>query len=424
MLNHATLGDVSQLIKSNSPDTSDIKAQLHRVEKRQRMKALLLVLPLIVFISVTFVLPILEMLYRSVHNDLIASNLPGTVALLQEWDSAAPPNEGTYKILAKELKVLGANKQIGRVASRLNSQNSGMRSLLMRTARKLKRIEQPVLWSSAMVDISGKWSKPETFMAIKVLGNPYSFTSYLAALDLKIDASGAVVSQPESRQIYLGLFAKTLGITLIITFVCFLLGYPLAWYLAHLPEKKANLLLILVLLPFWTSLLVRTTAWIVLLQNEGVINDLLMYLGIISERLEMMHNMTGTVIAMTHILLPFMILPLYSVMKNIPPTYMKAARSMGAKPFYAFLKVYFPQTLPGVGAGSILVFILAIGFYITPALVGGSNGQMISNFIAYHMQTSLNWGLASALGGILLIMVVLIYLAYNRFIGISNLKIG
>lgn len=138
----------------------------------------------------------------------------------------------------------------------------------------------------------------------------------------------------------------------------------------------------------------------------------------------MIHNTFGTVVSMVHILLPFMILPLYSVMKGISPTYFRAARSLGATPFIAFIKVYMPLTLPGIGAGALLTFILSIGFYITPALVGGRSGQMISNMIAYHMQTSLNWGMAGALGGLLLFVVLVLFYMFNRVVGINNLKVG
>jgi putative spermidine/putrescine transport system permease protein len=196
--------------------------------------------------------------------------------------------------------------------------------------------------------------------------------------------------------------------------------------MATLPLGISNLLMIMVLLPFWTSLLVRTTSWIVLLQKEGVLNDIMVWVGIIGDehRLQMIYNMTGTVVSMVHILLPFMVLPLYSVMKTISPTYVRAAQSMGATPVRAFWKVYFPQSVPGIGAGAILVFILSIGYYITPALVGGRTGQLISNMIAYHMQKSLNWGLAAALGGLLLAGVLALYWLYNRLVGIDNMKLG
>ena len=230
----------------------------------------------------------------------------------------------------------------------------------------------------------------------------------------------------EDVQIYLLLFQRTMILSITITASCILLGYPVAWLLANLPASKANLLMILVLLPFWTSLLVRTSAWKVLLQQQGVINDILVWIGIVGDqsRLVMINNQTGTIIAMTHILLPFMILPLYSVMKTIPPSYLRAAKSLGATNWTAFWRVYFPQTISGIGAGSILVFILAIGYYITPELVGGTEGIFISNRIAYHISSSLNWGLAAALGTILLALVLLLYWLYDRIVGIDKVSLG
>jgi putative spermidine/putrescine transport system permease protein len=163
-----------------------------------------------------------------------------------------------------------------------------------------------------------------------------------------------------------------------------------------------------------------------MLQNQGVINDLLVWIGLITEgsRLEIINNQFGTIVAMTHILLPFMILPMYSVMKTIPPSYLRAAKSLGATNWTAFWRVYFPQSVPGIGAGSILVFILAIGYYITPEIVGGTDGIFISNRIAYHISSSLNWGLASALGAILLGVVLLLYWVYDKIVGIDNVKLG
>ena len=163
-----------------------------------------------------------------------------------------------------------------------------------------------------------------------------------------------------------------------------------------------------------------------MLQQQGVINDTLVFIGLVADdgRLAMINNQTGTIIAMTHILLPFMILPLYSVMRTIPPSYMRAAKSLGATDWTAFWRVYFPQSVPGIGAGCILVFILSIGYYITPELVGGTSGTFISNRIAYHISSSLNWGLAAALGVILLAVVLVLYWLYDRIVGIDNVKLG
>jgi putative spermidine/putrescine transport system permease protein len=244
---------------------------------------------------------------------------------------------------------------------------------------------------------------------------------YATSLDAVYTVDQGFIMKEEKRQIYTKLFIRTLMISGSVMLLCLLLGYPVAYLLATLPLKYSNLLMIMVLLPFWTSLLVRTTAWIAILQSQGVVNDILVWVGIAADdsRFSLIY-----IIAMTHILLPFMILPLYSVMKTIPPSYMRAARSLGATPTRAFIKVYMPQTIPGMGAGGLLVFILAIGYYITPALVGGQDGQLISNMIAYHMQKSLNWSLAAALGGILLGGVLILYWAYDRIIGIDNMKLG
>ena len=232
--------------------------------------------------------------------------------------------------------------------------------------------------------------------------------------------------KPEERRVYVMLWWRTFALSLIVTVGCLLLAYPVAHLLATLPLRYSNLLMICVLMPFWTSLLVRIVAWMVMLQQNGVINSTLVWIGILADdnRLPMMYNFTGTVIVMIQILLPFMILPIYSVMKTIPPSYMRAAVSLGATPLKAFIKVYLPQTLPGVGAGIILVFIVAIGYYITPELVGGKDGQLIGNMVAYHMQKSLNWGLAAAMGVLLLAAILILYWVYDRAIGIDNMKMG
>jgi len=200
------------------------------------------------------------------------------------------------------------------------------------------------------------------------------------------------------------------------------LAYPVAYLLATVPARIGNLLMILVLLPFWTSVLVRTTAWMVLLQREGIVNGILRRAGIISDPLQLIHNRTGVYIAMTYVLLPFMVLPLYGVMKGVSPLAVRAALSLGASPFAAFRRVYLPQTLPGITAGCLLVFILAIGYYITPALVGGADDQLISYFIAFYTNQTLNWGMAAALGLVLLAVTLILYGVYTKLAGTSGLK--
>ena len=406
-------------------DGLPLKQSLRKAERGRRFKALMFVLPLFAFVSVSFVIPIFDMLFRSVDNPVVATHLPKTIKKLNEWDGKSLPNEMIFATLAQELLAAKKNRTVGKVAARLNFETSGMRSTLNKTVRKLKRYKGDV-YTEAFIKFDKRWANKNTWHTIKRIGKRYTGVQYLAALDLKVGNDGNIIPQPEDRQIYVQIFARTFWISLLVTITCLILAYPVSYLLATLPLRTSNLLMVMVLLPFWTSLLVRTTSWIVLLQRNGVVNDIIVWLGIIDDdaRIQMVYNQTGTLIAMTQILLPFMILPLYSVMKTISPSYMKAARSLGAAPAEAFVRVYIPQTVPGIGAGCLLVFILSIGYYITPALVGGQSGQLISNFIAYHMKSSLNWGLAAALGTLLLFAVLALYWLYNKIVGIDNMKLG
>jgi putative spermidine/putrescine transport system permease protein len=406
-------------------DGVPLKTKLRRATRMSRIRALMLVGPLFLFIMASFILPIGDMLFRSVDNPTLSQFIPKTIKNLERWDGEDLPDEFTFEAMTKELKLLKMRQSAGKVGKRLNYEKSGMRSLLVKSARKAGKIKHGP-YKEALIKIDKRWGKRETWAAIKLVGKRYTLTYYLAAIDMRFDADRNIVAQPELRQIYGLLFMRTLWISLLVTVLCLACAYPISYLIATQPLKIGNLLMILVLLPFWTSLLVRTTTWIVLLQSHGVINDIMVWIGIISDegRIRMIYNMTGTIIAMTQILLPFMVLPLYSVMKTIPPSYMRAARSLGAPPALAFWRIYVPQTVPGIGAGSLLVFILSIGYYITPALVGGSSGQLISNLIAYHMKSSLNWGLAAALGTILLAGVLVLYWLYNRIVGIDKMKLG
>jgi len=541
-------------------DGTPLKASLRRALRAQKLRALALIAPLLLFIVLTFIAPIADMLFRSVENQIVSDTLPRTTAELQSWeiDSGALPSEETYRALLVDLTLAVADNAHTRLGSRLNYEQTGMSSLFRQTGRNIDDVAEPYLdnfaaldprWTEAgtlaalmtdpdyyaaarawrednplgpfgggatydqpirlnpgiadllpraaatfrdwaeyarlqesevvgdsepwalfyvrlyqdlqaapdaeiaaydgpqagllqetkraldafepvstrdsFIAVDDAWGDPATWATIKVYAPAYTPGYFLTAVDMELGTDG-IAMQPEDERIYGLLFKRTLFMSLMITFSCILLGYPVAWLLANLPMRSANLLMILVLLPFWTSLLVRTSAWKVMLQQQGVINDILVWLGVVGDesRLIMINNQFGTIVAMTHILLPFMILPLYSVMQTIPPSYLRAARSLGATPFTAFWRVYFPQSVPGIGAGSILVFILAIGYYITPEIVGGTSGTFISNRIAYHISSSLNWGLAAALGSILLGAVLILYWAYDRIVGIDNVKLG
>ena len=413
---------------SSGLTTSDgvpLKAALARATRRQRIRALMLVMPLLIFISLTFLWPILSMLHRSIHSPVFSDFMPRVSQTLTEWDGKDIPPESAWEALVLDLKEARESGNLGKVATAVNYEMPAARSLFTSTARKVGKITEGP-YKEALLAAEPKWDDIKIWALMKQLAPAYTGRYYIAAVDKTYDEKGEIVWQAEQQQIYLKLFWRTALISLSVTLACLLLGYPVAYLLSVLPLRTSNLLMIMVLLPFWTSLLVRTTAWIALLQTQGIINDILVFLRILDDegRIQLIFNSTGTVIAMTHILLPFMILPLYSVMKTIPPSYMRAARSLGANQFTAFTRVYMPQTLPGVGAGCILVFILAIGYYITPALVGGESGTLISNLIAYHMQKSLNWNLAAALATLLLGGVLILYWVYNRLVGVDNMKLG
>ena len=541
-------------------DGTPLKTSLSRALRRQKIRALALIAPLLLFVVITFIIPIATMLFRSVENQIVSNTMPEATIALQAWDesSGMAPDEDVFQALYFDLFRAAEAKEHTKLGTRLNYEQTGTSSLFRTTGRNLDDVgelwQDPiediapalkdgetwyammsgtggeavfdarrVLWNEmvtgefegavdltlsgemaemlplttaayadwaifealaeerdvatrdpweavyaalgldlrdpatvdavnaytgphaqdlqlvaanldqlpdlmlrdAFTELDEDWVDPEVWQTIKIYSPDYTAGYFLNSIDMEKGPDGAQM-RPENQQIYIKLFIRTLWMSLLITASCIVLGYPVAWLLANLPLRSANVLMILVLLPFWTSLLVRTSAWKVLLQQQGVINEILVWLGFVDDanRLILMNNATGTVIAMTHILLPFMILPLYSVMKTVPPTYLRAAKSLGATNWTAFWRVYFPQSVPGIGAGSILVFILSIGYYITPEIVGGTSGVFISNRIAYHISSSLNWGLAAALGTILLAVVLLLYWCYDRIVGIDNVKLG
>jgi len=407
-------------------DGRPLKASLARALRREKMRALMLIAPLLLFILISFAMPIVDMLFRSFENSIVRDTLPQTVVALKNWDetSSEIPAEEVFAALYADFKVAVAEKTHTRVGSRLNYEKSGISSVFRTTGRRIKRMEEGN-YKEQFLKADDDWGDIEVWRVIKRYSPTYTPGYFLNAMDAEQTAEGFQM-KPENERIYLFLFGRTLYLSTVITLSCLLLGYPVAFILANLPLRTSNLLMILVLLPFWTSLLVRTSAWKVLLQQQGVINDFLVAIGFVDNAglLVMINNQTGTIIAMTHILLPFMILPLYSVMKTISPSYVRAAKSLGATDWTAFWKVYFPQSVPGIGAGAILVFILSIGYYITPELVGGTDGVFISNRIAYHISSSLNWGLAAALGVLLLGAVLDLFYVYDKIVGIDNVKLG
>ncbi len=409
--------------------TARLKRELKAAEARKRTMALLLVAPLAIFLLLIFVVPIAALLTRAVQNPEVATALPHTVGVLHDWDRKSPPSDAAYAALATDLTAIQDGEAMGAVARRLNTEIPGFRSLVAKTARAMPLTDDaghalaPAQVHAKIAEIDGRWNDVTYWQAIAKNSSMYSPFYLLAALDHRQDAFGHIIPSDPDQQIYLTVFTRTFTISVAVTLLALLLGYPLAYWISTLSERRANLVMILVLIPFWTSILVRVAAWIVILQGEGLVNKALMGSGLISSPLSLLFNRVGVYISMTHILLPFMILPLYSVMKSIPPTYQRAAVSLGSHPFAAFWRVYVPQTYPGIGAGALLVFILAIGYYITPALLGGPNDQMVSYYVAYFTNVTINWGMACALGGLLLAATTVLYVIYGRFTR-SQLSLG
>ena len=428
-------------------DGVPLKVSLRKTERKNKIRAFLLVFPLLIYILITFVLPIADMLLRSVDDKHINHVYPLTFKEYQKWDRKDLPPEEVYKAMYTELGSVIPNivdttgmkkaemkrkrsQEVGKALTRMNYSKSGWKSMIKKTRRtilkQIKKGEIPESYKETMIEINKGWGDQLYWQSMAQMLEPRTAIYYWNAVDRTYDIEKNVVMQEENRRMYMKTWWKTLKVSIYVTVYCLILGFPVAHLLANLPLRYSNLLMIFVLLPFWTSLLVRTTAWIVMLQQNGVINGVLVWLGILSDdgRIQMVYNMTGTIIAMTQILLPFMILPLYSVMKVIPKSHMRAAMNLGAKPSKAFIKVYLPQTIPGMSAGGLLVFVLAIGYFITPELVGGKDGQLIGHWIAYHLKTTLNWGLASALGALLLGAMLILYWVYNKIVGIDNIKLG
>jgi putative spermidine/putrescine transport system permease protein len=418
--------EATGIAKAAAADESRLVTGLKSQKRREQVKALLLIAPLFFFLLLVFVVPISMLLTKAVDNREVSGILRATAAALGGWDGVAQPSEAVYAALVTDFKQ-NPREEIAELAKRLNYYQAGLRSAVFKTSRAAAKLEAPP-YREALTAIDPVWGEVKTWRVMRQALPALTDFYLLASLDLRKDEAGAITSATPDTAIYRDVLLRTFWVSASVTLVCLLFGYPLAYLIATSGPRTSAILLLLVLLPFWTSLLVRTTAWVVVLQSKGVINSLLAWANIIDPALplQLIYNRAGVLIAMTHILLPFMVLPIYSVMKGISPVYMRAASSLGARPARAFIRVYLPLSLPGISAGALLVFILALGYYITPALVGGPRDQMVSYFIAYFTSNVINWGMAAGLSAILLILilVLILYFIYNRLVGIDRLRIG
>ena len=406
-------------------DGIPLEVSLKKAERKNKIKAFLLVAPLLLFLFITYIFPIGDMLTRSIDDREVTNWLPKTFKAMENWDGKDLPEEEVFEAFYFDFTNLVDQKLEGKLSTQLNYEKNGFKSIIKKLRRASRKFEEGN-YKEQIMAVHKRWADVEYWRAIKRRAPAFSYVKYLKGIDMYKNEDGKIVQVEEDRRIHKTLWLRTLEVAFFVTLFCFLMAYPIAHLLATLPMKYSNLLMICVLLPFWTSLLVRTASWMILLQQQGIVNDFFVWIGLVTDetRLEMMYNKIGTYVAMTQILLPFMVLPLYSVMKTISPSLVRAGKSLGATPFITFWKVYFPLTIPGIGAGCLLVFILAIGYYITPALVGGASGTLISNQIAFHMKSTLDWSFASAMGVMLLAGVLAVYWVYNKLVGIDNIKLG
>lgn len=370
----------------------------------------LLVAPLLILVTVAFLLPIGYTLFKAVKNPEVTVALPRTTAALENWSGEGLPPEAAFQALVADMTDEEGRNAYGAMTRRLNFEQSGSRETLMNAKRVAGELSPP--YAISLPEAVSEFGDVEIWRLIKLNSNPYTAQYLLRALDMTKDSQGNIQKVADNQAIFIDLFKRTFEISIIVTLLCVLLGYPTAYYISTLSDRAASYAMLFVLIPFWTSILVRTTAWFILLQREGPINAALLGSGVIDEPLTMIFTRFAVYIAMVHVLLPFFILPLHSVMKRLGMEYVKASASLGAHPWRQFLEVYLPLTMPGVAAGAVIVFMLSVGFYVTPALVGGLQDQMVSYYVAFFANQTINLGMAASLAVLLLLFTgVIIVLA-------------
>jgi len=391
-------------------------------EHRETLRPLALAAPLLLLLFFSFGAPIVALLSRAVYEPTIANALPHTIAALRQDSSAGVPDEPVFLAFAADLREAQAAGAVYEFAKVLNTRLSGVRSQVLRAARYV--VQDPAASKEGMIKAAPLLGEQQAWTAIR--DGTHRFTTFflLSAFDLRWTDQGTIGAVPADQAVYIRVFGRTFLIATIVTLATLALAFPLSYLMTNIRPTLAGIVLVLVLLPFWTSILVRTAAWTVILQKYGLLNDLLLWLGITSERLELMYSRTGLIIAMTHIQLPFTLLPIYSVMRSVQPSQLRAAQSLGGRPFTVFWRVYLPQVMPGVLAGCLLTFILCLGYYITPVLIGGASDQLISNFIANYVNVELNWEMAAALSFVLLASTLGLYVTMTRYLGLDLFKMG
>jgi putative spermidine/putrescine transport system permease protein len=361
---------------------------------RHRALAAALVAPLAALVMLAFVVPLALLLWRAIENAELSDALPQSARLLREWDGRDLPPAATQRLFAHEISGATGGDAFGRLTRRANFELSGMRTLLLRTARSA---DQP------LAGIDPRWATPDPWLVLRHLSHLATPSFLLRAVDLARAPDGTIA--PAEEPVFLNILGRTLGISALVAALCVLLGWPLAFFIARLPPARARFWLALAMIPFWTSVLVRTAAWFVLLAREGPVNAALVALHLVEAPVQLIFTRFAVVVAMVHMMLPFAILAIHASLSRSDPWLSRAAASLGAAPMRRVWSVHLPASLPGIAAGFVTVFVVSAGFYVTPALVGGPSDQMMASAISFFVNQAVNFGMAAALAVLLLLLV-------------------
>lgn len=383
-----------------------------------------LVLPAAVFIVAVFLWPVARFLILSVDNSDFSATLTRTG---QVTDLIAPDGIGTeeaFAALVADLAEASKTRRDGLLAQSLNQRLLGTRILVLKTAKEAAAGKFTAPYRQAVLASQPGWAKLEIWRTLDVNRSRWTDFNILASLDLKRGPDGAIGRAPEQEAIFVNVLIRTLVISFVVTLLCAVLSLPLAQAIVSAPPSVSRVLFALVLFPLWSSLLVRTIIWIIVLQKTGPVNAAIVFLGITSEPMTLIYTRFSLYLAMVQVLLPLMVLSVVSIMRRVSPTYMKAALSLGAPWLTAWRTVQLPLIMPGIISGAAIVFVFALGYYITPALVGGPRDQMISSMIAFYTNKTLNWGLAAALSLQLLVVLTIIAALFWTIQSLSRRRVA
>ncbi len=394
-----------------------------------RLRGLGLATPMLLFLLGFYVLPIAYVGYYALRNPELRQELPLFVQALAE-DPSVVPGENVFRALATDLAAAREARGDARALRALRAQSPELWKVFRATLKAIPRAAMLGItnnpdapegaWKQWFTNFDPAWSDEAHWNVIRRVAAPATIHNLVTVFDAQLTPAGTIQLRPEGKRLYIEVLGNTLTISIVVTVLTLVLAYPVALVLATTRARYAGMLLILVLLPFWTSLLVRTYAWVVMLQSSGALNSVLLGLGLLDEPLRLMQTRAGVYLSMTHILLPFMVLPIYLTMRGIGVRPLQAAASLGASPWRAFRTVYLPHTLPGVATGCLMVIITANGYYLTPLIIGGPGDAIASMLAALHVNDIAKWGLAAALCLMMLATTIGVLAVFMRVPGVRD----